>query len=213
MRMASVPTFSPNPYANFDPSQWANPYTQFSGALPWPSSYAGYPTDAMGRPIQAPPGMTLNSQPVAAQPAATASNPQWSYNTRMLNAMGQALAGGHGGGLSASDIIDLRAQNNAAYGMKQPFGGPVLPPNAQPQATAAPQSSAVNPAGLSSQQYLSLLANPGNPVTPGATVPQAASSAQPNNNVLQQFLANWKPATSGPGSQFGQNFMRALSGT
>jgi hypothetical protein len=67
--------------AMFDPSQLKNPYSPFAGkALPWPSQYAGMPTDAMGRPIQsyldaqtaaqapqqAPP-VSLNSVPAAAQ--------------------------------------------------------------------------------------------------------------------------------------------------
>jgi hypothetical protein len=56
---------------------------------------------------------------------------------------------------------------------------------------------------------LSMLANPGHVDTPGANVPQS-SSYQPNNNVLQQFLANWQPAQSGPGSVFQQGFARGL---
>ena len=37
-----------------------NPYSQFQGRIPLPG-YAGTPTDAMGNPIQPPPGVTLNS--------------------------------------------------------------------------------------------------------------------------------------------------------
>ena len=55
----------------------AEPVQQFNNAaLPWPSSYAGMPTDAMGKPIQPPPGMTLNSSPQAQQPAAPAAAEQ-----------------------------------------------------------------------------------------------------------------------------------------
>jgi hypothetical protein len=70
---------------------------------------------------------------------------------------------------------------------------------------AAPQGQ--NTMGLNSA--LSMLANPGHVDTPGATVPQS-SSYQPQNSVLQQFLQNWQPAQSGPGSQFQQGFARAL---
>jgi hypothetical protein len=55
------------------------------------------------------------------------------------------------------------------------------------------------------------LANPGKVTTPGATVP-ASASAQPGPANLQSFLANWKPAQSGPGSGFQQNFATALKG-
>ena len=46
--------FNPqDPNALFSSDQWLNQFSNFSNAaLPWPSSYAGTPTDAMGRPIQ-----------------------------------------------------------------------------------------------------------------------------------------------------------------
>ena len=67
-----------NPDALFSPDQWLNQFGNFNNAaLPWPSFHAGTPTDAMGRPIQPPPGMTLNSAPPAApRPAAPAAPPQ-----------------------------------------------------------------------------------------------------------------------------------------
>jgi hypothetical protein len=88
--MDSPPVFSPNPYANFDPSQWSNPYSSFQNkGIPFPASYMGWPTDAMGNPIGATsatpgltpgqtslpstPGTTLNSAPAAAAPAAAPS--------------------------------------------------------------------------------------------------------------------------------------------
>ena len=85
--MASTPTFQPNPYANFDPSQWTNPYSQFYGkALPWPSSYAGTPTNALGQPIAPPQGMTLNQTPQQPQaPAAAPGAPNaWQNTLSML---------------------------------------------------------------------------------------------------------------------------------
>ena len=67
--MADIPMFAPTANGLFDPSQWSNPYSKFAGkALPFPSSYMGWPTDAMGNPIQAPAGMQTGA-PAAAAPA------------------------------------------------------------------------------------------------------------------------------------------------
>lgn len=211
--MASGPTFSPNPYANFDVSQWQNPFSLYQNqALPWPSQYAGVPTDAMGQPIQPQPGMTLNSTPAQAPQAPSADPSQLGFNNALIQSMrqnmqanglmgGQANGGGMGPAYSGfannpmfGNLIHLQNLNNA---MKQ-------------SGQAAPAAaSGGNPGGLDAQSYLSLLANPGPVRTPGATVPQA-SSAQPGSGVLQAFLQNWKPAASGPGSQFQQGFGNAL---
>jgi hypothetical protein len=211
--MADVPTFQPNPYANFDPSQWSNPYSQFYGkALPWPSSYAGMPTNALGQPIQPPPGMTLNSRPAAPAPApaAPSSNSQWAFNNALINSMerqaadeGAAMQSGPGWakpawtGPTFADISNLRMANG---------------PNPNATRAAAPPAPAAAPGQPSYDQVLSMLANPGPVTTPGATVPQAASGAQPGPGVLQSFLANWKPASSGPGAGFTQNFNTILRG-
>ena len=61
------------------------------------------------------------------------------------------------------------------------------------------------------QAAINALANPGKVTTPGATVP-ASAGAQPGPANLQSFLANWKPAQSGPGSGFQNNFSTALKG-
>ena len=52
--MVAQTQFQPqNADALFSPDQWLNQFSNFNNAaLPWPSSYAGAPTDAMGRPIQ-----------------------------------------------------------------------------------------------------------------------------------------------------------------
>jgi hypothetical protein len=84
-----------------------------------------------------------------------------------------------------------------------------LPTGAGSGAAAAAPAATSNPSGLNAQQYLQLLANPGQVTTPGATVPQA-SSAQPGPGVLQQFMQNWRPQASGPGSGFTNNFYQAL---
>lgn len=213
--MASVPTFAPNPYANFDPSQWSDPYSQFqSSALPWPSSYVGWPTNALGQPIQAPPGMTLNSQPAAAAPAPTpfsagaptfyAGRPgQPNYQTSQQWSPSQFLLGAPGVS-QAQARQNQQAETNYLQGL-----GPSGTTGGGSGVSPLP-AQAANPAGLTSQQYLSLLAHPGNVATPGATVPQASPGWQPSNGVLQQFLQNWRPAQSGPGSAFGQNFAAAL---
>lgn len=210
--MADTPTFQPNPYANFDPSQWTNPYSKFYGkALPWPSSYAGMPTNAMGQLIQPPPGMTLNSSPAApAAPAPPASNPNGAFSPqqamRILQGTGNwGLSGQSGSGrgpVNNQGALDSMAQMTAGY-----------QPQPQPQ-QQAPQAAApaAAPGQPSYQQVLSMLANPGPVTTPGATVPQAASAAQPGPGVLQSFLQNWKPAQSGPGSGFTQNFNTILRG-
>jgi hypothetical protein len=255
--MASVPTFSPNPYANFDPSQWSDPYSPFqSGPIPFPSTYSGWPTDSMGNPIQpqagsgigqpsaaqiaagpAPasaPGTTLNSSPAS---QAYQMNPQ----TGMMAPNPAAFsAGNFAGGVdpqTGQTLMQANAAVNRYYnpqpvsqvgGQSQGWGGTggtvggqmmapsaasMQAPWAAQAAAPAPPAPAANPSGLSSAQYLQLLAHPNPVVTPGATVPQAPTSYQPNNSVLQQFLANWAPAKSGPGSGFQQAFAKGLKGS
>lgn len=245
--MASTPTFTPNPYANFDPSQWSNPYSLYYGqALPWPSSYAGTPTNALGQPIQPPQppqGMTLNSTPQQPQaPAAAPANPF--ANVQVPQGQNTAVAEPRGGLTPTQWQALSPAQRSAAMGpmgqysaglSMMPSGNNFVasgsnPSGSNPQAStalalmnsglsgfgqmqqqAAPQAAA--PAAPNNwQNTLSMLANPGRVTTPGATVPQAPSSAQPGPGVLQSFLANWQPAQSGPGSGFTQNFNALLRG-
>jgi hypothetical protein len=194
--MASTPTFDPNPFANFDPSQWTNPYSNYYGQkLPWPASYAGTPTNAQGQAIQPPPGMTLNStpaQPQAAAPAAQTGPP-----------LGSPASG-------------LYQQGYGDWSQLDPLLGHSSLPQAAQQAqaaAAAPAASSAAAAPNNWQQTLSLLANPGKVTTPGATVPAAPSTGgQPTPGVLQNFLANWQPASSGAGSGFTQNFNTILRG-
>ena len=210
--MASTPTFQPNPYANFDPSQFTNPYSNYYGkALPWPSSYVGTPTNALGQPIASPPiasppqGMTLNNTP--AQPQAPAA----------ANGL-PVRSGVSTNGLYNGMPADTRMASDPS-GM--PFGqtslGRGVVVNNQPNfaaAPAAPQQApmAAAPPPNNWQSTLAMLANPGPVTTPGATVPQAPTSNQPGPGVLQNFLANWSPAQSGPGSGFTQNFNSILRG-
>jgi hypothetical protein len=193
--MASTPTFQPNPYANFDPSQWSNPYSQFAGkALPWPSSYAGTPNNALGQPIAPPQGMTLNQTP--SQPQAPPGAQSAGFNAAAQAAFLEGGAGGNSylAALGYGPGGSIKPGSQAAM-----YGG---------QQQGAPAASAPN----NWQNTLSMLANPGQVTTPGATVPQAASSATPGPGVLQSFLANWQPQQSGPGSGFTQNFNTILRG-
>jgi hypothetical protein len=201
--MASVPTYMPNPYGNFDPSQYTNPYSSFqSSGIPFPASYAGWPTDANGNPIRMPPGMTLNNTPAQPAPAAAAA-PQGPV------VGGNPILVGGGQNMSyinpAAGVVGYGPQPGNGVGWGGASGGNV----SQPAAPAAP-APAAGPGGLTAQQYLQLRANPGYIATPGATVPQSQTSYQPGSGVLQAFLQNWQPAQSGVGSQFQQQFAKAL---
>jgi len=197
--MASIPTFAPTATGNFDPTQWSNPYSLFNaGALPWPSTYAGAPTNAMGQPIasyQAPAqpaaaGLTLNSTPPFAGAGPNAGVPG---TAQYQLAQNPALA---------LQMYQANPQNMIAL---QDMIGQARQPAAAPAAAAQGAPNNWNSA-------LAALANPGNPVTPGATVPQAAQNYQPGPGVLQQFLQNWQPAQGGPGAGFQQAFANALRG-
>lgn len=205
-------TLNTNPYSLFDPSQWSNPYSNYQNqALPYgASSYAGWPTDALGNPIQAPPGMTLNQSPAQPQAPAAANPNQGAMNNALINAMASQLTPAAGGGFTnpnaaglLGNIIAARQQNNQMYGQ----GG---------QAASAPAASAPastvpnNPAGLTNAQYMALRANPGYVQTPGATVPQSQTQYQPSSGALQAFMQNFKPAQSGNSAQFQQGFASAL---
>jgi hypothetical protein len=196
--MADTPTFQSNPYGSFDPSQWSNPYSSFYGrALPWPSSYLGTPNNALGQPIAPPQGLTLNSTPAQPQapPAAGTNSPPPGVIPFQHATMPDGMPYGQtslGRGVVGSSW--------------EP--SPYMPPQQQQQAPAAA------PAGPNNwQSTLAMLGNPGPVTTPGATVPQAPQgSAEPSPGVLQNFLANWRPAQSGPGAGFTQNFNTILRG-
>ena len=212
--MANTPTFQPNPYANFDPSQWQNPYSNYYGkALPWPSSYVGTPTNALGQPIASPPqGMTLNNTPAQPQaPAAAAPI----HGVGGLQPGQWDAANGLPAGNPLSSINYASDPSGMPHGMTS-LGRGVVVGNGQPsmgmpqQPQQAPMAAA--PPANNWQSTLAMLANPGPVTTPGATVPQAPTSNQPGPGVLQNFLANWSPAQSGPGSGFTQNFNSILRG-
>ena len=207
--MVAQTQFDPqNPDALFSPDQWLNQFSNFNNAaLPWPSSYAGTPTNALGQPIQPPPGTTLNSAPAAAAaPTAPASPSATSWNPTMGL---QALANMSGKPVQSSAGGVMPTGQNT--GLDHPQYIPssyVYPQAAAPQ--AAPQAAAPT-APNNWQNTMAMLANPGKVTTPGATVP-ATASTQPGPGSLQAFLQNWKPAQSGPGAGFQQGFGNALKG-
>jgi hypothetical protein len=189
-------------YGMFNP----NPYLEFQGQIPM-AGYAGYPTDASGAPIQKPPGMSLNSSasaaPAAAPPAQDNSQMNQLLGTLINNARGApqqswGSMGQFSGSGQGTLVGDLTAQRNALQ--------------AQPQAApaAAPAAPAQSAAGLTRDQYLQLLANPGQVPMPGAqAVPGATPTGAPPPNVLQQFLANNQGKT-GAGGYSNQGFFNTL---
>ena len=214
--------FNPqDPDALFSPDQWTNAYSQFSGkALPWPSSYTGYPMDALGNPITPQAGSGIPNYPQwqanqAAAPAAAPSPPGTTINSMpaqsqtdtgtglddVLGAMGMTQFGQQMAdkGISQRDIAGLIGLPGVQNIMGPQQAAPAAPP-------AAPSNNLTYP------QVLSLLANPGKVTTPGANVPASATSAQPSSGALQSFMQNFKPAQSGPGSQFQNSFANTLKG-
>ena len=83
-------TFDPqNPNALFSPDQWLNQFSNFnSKAIPWPSSYVGWPTDAMGNPIGG--GPVRQRRAAAAAPAAAGSSTPGTTINSTPAAAGQA---------------------------------------------------------------------------------------------------------------------------
>jgi hypothetical protein len=170
-----------------DPTQWSNPYSQYNNApLPFPPSYAGVPTNAMGQPIpgyQAPPqGTTLNSAPQAA--------PQQQQQQQQPIRMATTPEGMPAG------------QTSLGRGVV----GSVWQPQQQPQPQqqqAAPQAQASGQGSY--QAALDALSNPGNPVTPGSPyTPMAGNAnAQQSQGLLNNFIQNWKQGGMGQTAQPG----------
>ena len=220
----------------FDPTQASNQFSNYNNAaLPWPPSYntgpAGGPVNAAtGRPIQSfqdwmqqnPGGMSINSTP--AQPAA---QPQAQSPLQPVNvpqglsqpAMGApSVQGGLQAWGAATPAQRVAAMPQAVYGTaggnadKGSFGGlgPIGFTQAPggggqaPQAGGGQQASGGAPNNW--QAALNSLANPGNPTTMGANVPQV-TGYQPSGGVNQAFLQQ-----AGAGQGMNQNFLAALRG-
>jgi hypothetical protein len=227
--MVSVPTFQSNPYSSFDPSQWSNPYSPFPNqAIPFPSSYVGTPTDWSGKPIasyQAPqaapapaaapgavPGMTLNSSPAGAGTGWWGGPFQAPANNAQAAAAQAAYADAS---RQSGNIGSIQTETNtpgmANYFLGQSVQGSQMA-NAAMQGGAGAGAAAPAAAPNNSAAYLSALAHPNPVVTPGATVPQSPTSYQPGSGALQQFMARFRPAASGPGAGFQQGFYNTLKG-
>jgi len=195
--MASTPTFTPNPYANFDPSQWSNPYSQYYGqALPWPSSYAGTPTNALGQPIQPaqpqpPQGLSLNSTPAQPQApaAAPASNPF--ANVQIPQGQNTAVAEPRGGMTPTQWQALSPAQRSAAMGpMSQYASGLAMMPSGNNFVASGSNPSGSNPQASNALAWMNAGGSGFNQMQQQGA-PAAAAPAPPNNwqNTLS-MLAN-----------------------
>ena len=174
-----------------------NPYSQFPNGIQ-STSYSGAPTDALGRPIQAQPGTTLNSTPQAPAPAPkpTAPNvPQY------IQTQGGSISGGAAStnaGMQGGQWVPGQMVPNPAYSAQAPS-----------QSAPAPSSSQGGSPSTSYQNALQLLSNPGHVTTPGATVPESQPvTGQPS--VLDQFLASQKGG-QGAGNYSNQGFFNTLN--
>ena len=215
----------PNPYSPF---QNAIPFS--GGAGPGVGFIAGWPTDAMGNPIQPQagsgipsPGSAPAAGPQPSVPGTTInSNPAQSAGPNQLTAIGQMMGmsdpsqlyNSPAGQQQVSQVLNDQMRNQQLQAMQTQsdvragqggFGnmpGGAFNPNpgytpsftqqaAQPQAAQPAASGAMGPSGLTRQQYLSLLANPGPAPTYGAAPPQAGQTrtGTPAPNVMQAFLA------------------------
>lgn len=194
-----------------------NTYAPFQGQIPFGGGtgpgvgfMAGWPTDAMGKPIQAPPGMQIGAPSQPATPGTTLNSPPASAGAPVGTPLARAQAMGAtpqqlAGMISQmSPTIPGTNQPNPNYTslMANAAAGamaPGQPATASASAPAAPAAPATNDAGLTRQQYLSLLANPGNPAMPGAAPPGPGQTptGTPPPNVMQAFLA------ANPGSKTG----------
>ena len=204
-----------NPWM-FDPSQQSNQFSNYNNAaLPWPPSYntgAGGPVNAAtGQPIQSfqqwqaqnPGGMSINATP--AQPAPQPPNSgQWAMNNAMLNSMGQQASQG-GPSQQMNNVVDMRAQNNAMYGVGLGPGGSVPQPGAVAAQQGGGQGGGQGAAPNNWQAAINALANPGNPTTMGANVPMQ-TGGQPAGGVNAAFL---NQAQGQPGMN--PRFMSALA--
>ena len=212
-----------NPWM-FDPSQKSNQFSQFNNqALPWPPSYntgAGGPVNAAtGQPIPSfqqwqaanPGGMSINATPAApAAPTAPAA-PQAPAPIHGVGGLQPGQYDGSNGLPTGQPMQFARATDPSGMpnGMTS-LGRGVVGPSWQPTPAApqqqTPQAAAPQASGAPNNWYAALnaLANPGNPVTQGATVPQV-TGYQPSGGVNNAFLQQ-----AGAGQGMNANFLNAL---
>ena len=208
----------PNPYDPFPLGNQTQTGIPFSGgAGPGVGFMAGWPTDAMGNPIQpqagsgipspgsaqaspaAVPGTTINSPPAAgmsfgqpgtnplATAAAAGATPQ--QLGQMFSQMSPTIPSyTDTGGFGGQAVMGPGTTPNPAY---QRVMGQMLASAYGAPAAPAAASAAMGPSGLTRPQYLSLLAHPGPVPTYGAAPPQAGQTptGSPPPNVMQAYLA------------------------
>ena len=180
----------------YGPNKWS----QFPNGIQ-STSYSGTPTDALGKPIQQPPGMTLNQTPQQPQAAPQASTPQ--HGVGGLQPGQWDGSDGLPAGMPTSPIRMAttsegmpQGQTNLGRGVigtswQGPGGGMAQ------QAPQAPQQAASSPVN-SYQNALQLLSNPGHVTTPGSNVTASQPITQ-QPSVLDQFLATQHGGTGAGG--------------
>jgi hypothetical protein len=190
---------------------------QVPGAAPYPTAaqIAQYAPSGMSAPGSITPGIGPGQQPGAL----TGMTQQQRMNALMLN--NQALMAGQGG-TGGSNAGGFGPITNSANDASRAMLGNVIAGRAynmglsnqqsQPASSSTPGLT-LNDAGLTRDQYLQLLSNPGPPRMPGATVPQVAPGYQAG--VTQAFLQNAPAKTTGAGNYNNSTFfntLRQLSG-
>jgi hypothetical protein len=172
----------------YGPNKWS----QFPNGIQ-STSYSGTPTNALGQPIQQPPGMTLNQTPQ--QPAAPMQQAAPQQSTFQHATMSDGMPYG---------------QTNLGRGVigtswQGPGGGMAQQDTPQQSAPQPAPSSPTN----SYQNALQLLSNPGHVTTPGANVAATQPITQ-QPSVLDQFLATQQGGT-GAGGYSNQGFFNTLN--
>lgn len=183
-----------------------NIYSRFQGKrIPQPG-YNGTPTDALGHPIAAPMGMTLNSTPAPAAPAP--ANTGWNQNPvgSPLNPTGDWTQ-------LAPQLPGANAQQQANYGYNLGLGGFIDPSTkqayVQPAQPAAASSASAGPPPSSLDNAIQMLSNPGKVTTPGAN-PGSTGGAD-GSSILSSFLGSNSAGSPGAGGYSNKGFFDTLN--
>jgi hypothetical protein len=202
----------------FDPTQKSNQFSLFNNqALPWPPTYntgAGGPVNAAtGQPIPSfqqwqaanPGGMSINATPAA--PAAQ----QQTYGLQPSDLAGPSALNPSGNqAFGMSEWSGLMSPQARQLYQNQQYAPPGSPRGTTYANMGAPQRQASAPPN-NWQAAINSLANPGNPVTQGATVPQV-QGYQPSGGINQSFLNQRGYGVGGtPQAGLNSNFMSALA--
>lgn len=184
-----------------------NPYSLYPNGPPMPG-YVGTPTDAQGKPIVPPPGLTLNSAPpVAAPAAAPASVSSDAYIDRSSNGTrGSGGANVYGGG-AGGQSNDLAPALTPGYNMALSQAQQAADPSGMGTGVGPAQPTPQDP---SMAYAIGLLSNPGHVTTPGATMAPAAAPGPSQPNAMTQFLSS-QNAKTGAGGYTNQGFFDTLN--